>query len=389
MKRFIAATLSILFILLCGCSSNSGFFSDFSDFSEMLGESIHRTYRSINDTVSEAISGVIPESGIDKDDIISIVPVEITYDGNDLKAYKQLTAKQKRLYSVMLTAVKNMELKNIEVTKYLTGDGFSDSIIAHRALMCDRPDIFWMPKKISVLSLEGKKNKYISFKDYYAEKEDIGFYGITKQEKEQMEVVFNEAVNSIVPRAAAFGNSFEKELYLHDYLCEHITYDKEAADDLENANRNSLTAYGALVDGKAICEGYAKAMQLLCIKCGIPCNVVFGEHEGVSHMWNVVNPGDGLYYLDVTFDDSSSDHILHMYFNVTKEQILLDHKFDESYSPENIYDGTASFNFFTDDCKNTVFNYFEWNEAYVDEDCKLAINNIIAAMDEGKNSAEL
>lgn len=378
--------LSILFLLLCGCKSPSEIVSDFNDF---LDSGITKTYESINRVVSEAVSEVVEDSGIDKNDIVTITPIEVTLSTGELSAYNKLNSKQKKLYAVMLAAVNDMELRNIKVTKYLSEDGFSDSIIVHRAVMCDHPEIFWMPKTITYLSLENRPDKYIAFKDYYGERDDKGFYGITKSEKEAMENNFNAAVNKALAGAKNLGSFFEKELYLHDYICNVTTYDSESASNLENANPNSMTAYGALVEGKAICEGYSKAMQLLCNKCSIPCNVIFGEHEGVPHMWNIINPGDGLYYLDTTFDDCSSEHILHIYFNVTKDSILKDRNFDEPFSQGNKYDGSYSFNFFDSDCRSTALNYFERNGAYIDYDCTAAINCILAAAQEGKNSSEL
>lgn len=385
MKRLTAIIISILLSLLCSCKSVPEYVSDFGDF---LNSGIAKTYESINRVVSGAVSE-IAESGLDKNDVVFITPVEETVSAGELNAYGKLNSKQKKLYAIIFTAVKNMELRNVKVTKYLSEDGFSDSIVVHRAVMCDHPEIFWMPKTITYLSLENSPEKYIAFKDYYAERDQKGFYGITKPEKDAMQNNFNAAVEKALDGARNLGSFFEKELYFHDYICQNVTYDTDSANDLENANPNSMTAYGALVEGKAICEGYSKAMQLLCIRSGIPCNVIFGEQDGVPHMWNIINPGDGLYYLDTTFDDSSSEHILHMYFNVTKESLFKERRFDEAFTQDKKYDGSYSFNFFEYDCQNTALNYFERKCAYIDYDCSSAISNVLTAMNEGKNSSEL
>lgn len=386
MKRFCAAFISILLILLCGCESPADFLSDLGD---KLESNLNKAYDNISKLVSDAIPQVIEENSIDQSEIVVILPDKVDLKSAKLKAYNKLNSRQKKLYSVMLTAIRNMELKAVDITDYVSKDGFSDAVVVHRAIICDKPDIFWMPKKISFLSLKGKDNKYFAFKKQGEKDNKKGFFGITVMQKQIMQKRFDAKVNSIVSKASSLKNSFEKELYLHDYLCEHVAYDNDSAGNSQNFNPNSITAYGALVEGKAICEGYSKAMQLLCLKCGIPCNLVFGQHEGVSHMWNIINPGDGLYYLDTTFDDSSKNQTLHIYFNVTKKSLEEDHIFDEGYSKSKVYNGSQSFNFFDDDCKSVISNYYKRNGAYIEEDCVLALAAILQAADDGKNNAEL
>ena len=383
MKKIAVLLLSVLLLLisLCGCQDPSGFLSDF-------GGQIKRTYENISEEISGGISAVVPSGAFASEDVVYIYPNNEVPKNNRLSAYRKLSDKQKKLYSIMLEAVENMELRNIEVTKYVTGDGFSDSIVAHRALLCDRPDIFWMPKTISVLSLEGRKEKYIAFKDYYGEDDQKGFYGLTVAEKEEKEVLFNAALENALKNVGKYSTLFEKELYIHDYICENTVYDEDAANELPGADKDSLSAYGALVNGKAICEGYAKAFELLCIKSGIPCNVVSGIHSDVPHMWNIADLGDGVYYVDPTFDDGSSSSLIHVYFNVTKEFISADRTFDAAFSPESDYGGEADFNFFTDDCEGTASNYYEKLGAYIDADCASAAYIISQAIQNGKNTAE-
>ena len=66
----------------------------------------------------------------------------------------------------------------------------------------------------------------------------------------------------------------------------------------------SCEAYGALVEGSAICEGYAKAFKLLCNRAGIACEIVGGTVNGEAHMWNYVQIGGDYYLVDATFDDA-------------------------------------------------------------------------------------
>ena len=390
MKRFAAIIFAILFLLLCGCEKSAADY--FSDISNFFSENVENAYDKIAEKaekIGDGILSTVEKSVIDRKDVIEITPQALKDAGGQLSAYKKLSASEQKLYSIMLTAVKKMELKFIDVTKYVSDNGFGEAVVAHRAVLCDNPDIFWMPKKFSFLSVEGKKDKYLCFKDYCSEEDGIGFYGITKTQKAQMQAELDSAVQEILSRAVSYTDVFEKELFFHDYICENTEYDSDAAADLTGVNPDSMTVYGALVCGKAICEGYSKAMQVLCKKAGIPCGVVYGETDDVAHMWNIIELDGELYYLDVTFDDSLSEFTMHVYFNLTKEQISKSRVFYDEFEQSKIYDGAVDFNFFTDDCKSVTLNYFEKKGAYITEDCALAIDAILSADSEGKNSMEL
>ena len=125
------------------------------------------------------------------------------------------------------------------------------------------------------------------------------------------------------------------------------------------ALENCYTAYGALVNGVAVCEGYSRAMQLLCDKAGIPCTVIYGKSEGIGHMWNIINPGDGWYHLDVTWDDDADfDLARHAYFNLTDAEIKTDHTIFEAVTPDKSYVGNDLFNIGLYQCTSTTYNYF-------------------------------
>ncbi len=66
-------------------------------------------------------------------------------------------------------------------------------------------------------------------------------------------------------------------------------------------------AYGALVEGRAVCQGYSDAIKLLCDYYNIPCVCISGTANGGGHMWNAVQMDDGKwYFIDCTWDDQES-----------------------------------------------------------------------------------
>jgi len=131
-------------------------------------------------------------------------------------------------------------------------------------------------------------------------------------------------------------------------------YDYDAADRvLGSAESGKLvfesasTAYGCLVEGKAICTGYAAALQLVLQSLGIPCGRVFGNIGDVGHRWNWVKI-DGKYcYIDPTGNDVSYDNqdmgiVLYDYFCIGEERLLMSHELlEEEYKyfiPESTSD---------------------------------------------------
>ena len=86
---------------------------------------------------------------------------------------------------------------------------------------------------------------------------------------------------------------------IHDALVAQVKY------DYTFVWPQAHDAVGALLDGKAVCEGYAKAFKLRCERAGIPCVLVTGLATGSggaeAHMWNLVQMEDGKWYaVDVT-----------------------------------------------------------------------------------------
>ncbi|MBQ8175070.1 MAG: hypothetical protein IJ009_06685 [Clostridia bacterium] len=93
---------------------------------------------------------------------------------------------------------------------------------------------------------------------------------------------------------------YERLLSIHRGLAAAVVYDAEGV-------RPHCSA-GALIDGRAVCDGYAKAFKLLCDREGIPCVILAGvaNQNGKSepHAWNYVQMEDGLWYaVDTTWDD--------------------------------------------------------------------------------------
>ncbi len=94
----------------------------------------------------------------------------------------------------------------------------------------------------------------------------------------------------------------EKELAIHDFILENVTYDK-----LKKSYSHEII--GPLTQGVGVCEGIAKTVKALCDAVGLPCIVALSEAApeiGVRyrHTWNVVTVEGQRYHVDATFDNS-------------------------------------------------------------------------------------
>ncbi len=94
-------------------------------------------------------------------------------------------------------------------------------------------------------------------------------------------------------------SAFEVTQALHDYLVRNCVYNLSANSATEPVIAHS--AYGALVNGSAVCQGYALAYKLLLGRAGVPC--VFVLSDSMNHAWNMVQIDGGWYHVDATWDD--------------------------------------------------------------------------------------
>jgi hypothetical protein len=130
-------------------------------------------------------------------------------------------------------------------------------------------------------------------------------------------------------------DDYGKLRYLHDYLITNIE-----TDDADSPDIYSSTLYGALVNKKALCEGYAKSFSYLCNRAGIENCIVVGMAKR-DHMWNMVKLGGNWYHVDVTYDHPDEeirkihpDFISYQYFCVSDTVIENDHTLSlQSFTP--------------------------------------------------------
>jgi len=108
-----------------------------------------------------------------------------------------------------------------------------------------------------------------------------------------------------VAAAASGETDAEILLSLCNGLCDLAVYDEAAAELSVYPTQSILaTAYGAMLGGSAIGEGYAMAFKALCDELSLPCQIVRGTRDGLPHAWNIVQYEGAFYHIDVSVCDT-------------------------------------------------------------------------------------
>ena len=213
----------------------------------------------------------------------------------------------------------------------------------------DHPEVFWL-------------KSYYEYENYDYETGIWLTYTMSGDKLVTAKKEFNTAVDTI-SQSVPYGTECEREEYIHNYIINNCDYDEEAAES-EEVQGNENDAYGVFVDGKAVCEGYSKAFQILCNKADIDCIQLMGIVDSDNHVWNCVKIGGDWYQIDVTWDDVD-DFIYdsHEYFNLTDSLMYEEHTLSPKYSEidaESFLNLESWCNFYVPKCTAEKYNYHNY-----------------------------
>lgn len=119
--------------------------------------------------------------------------------------------------------------------------------------------------------------------------------------REQYQSRINQVINSILGDCSNMP-VIAKLAYFDNWLAENNDYNSTAASTTGYSQIDTRpwnTIGGFLSECEPVCEGYAKAFQLLCHKIGLNCVTVSSS----GHMWNAVELNGDWFYVDSTWDD--------------------------------------------------------------------------------------
>lgn len=204
----------------------------------------------------------------------------------------------------------------------------------------------------------------------------VNYYCDTIEECVDMVNKLRNKTNSVLSKVKSSWSDYQKVKYIHDWLVLNSTPDPDNVGGPWASN-----AYGAIVDGRPTCLGYAKATFYMLSKLGFDVVFDIGMGTTAKHIWVKVKVDGNWYCLDTTWDDPVSstkvdpDYISYEYFLRTDEFMTKSHadNFDMLFYSEP-------------SCTSTKLNWYNVNGYYIEStgDAESVLKKAIkAAVDSG------
>jgi len=192
------------------------------------------------------------------------------------------------------------EMKNLYIEVYSTMSKFEDKAelsvldidklnLAYQCVMIDHPEIFYSDGYAYSQYTKGDVATRLTFEPNYI---------CSKEEADMLNDEMYKVIPYIVHGISPDADDYDKVKYVYDYLVHNTEYDANAPD-----NQNICSVF---LNHKSVCQGYAKATQLLLNAMMVDCTLVTGVVNGdEGHSWNMVKMNGDYYYVDTTWGDAS------------------------------------------------------------------------------------
>ena len=194
----------------------------------------------------------------------------------------------------------------------------------HTAVNYDYPDFFYV--------------------DFYSYKYIIGKYHteiqinytMSSSEAVRIKTEIDKKASKIAYKVRSLSE-LDAERYINDEIRKIAVYGRT-----EGKEFNAQNLIGAFLDGKCVCEGFAKAFKYLADMTRIKSIIAVGyagtkSGEIERHAWNIVRIDSQSYHLDVTYNNVEYDtqgnisYFSRAYFNLSDREILRDHVMDTTF----------------------------------------------------------
>lgn len=251
--------------------------------------------------VQEEAEQILPEEA---DDLTENAPLgntgsDLVFDSEFYPYYAMLEADMRQLYGQIYANAVDM----VQSFAPVTAVNVNQLKTVFEAVYNDHPELFWLETGYSCKYLRNGNCVEITLK-----------YNAAAENLEEARQEFDSRAGQILSGAQALGSNAEKERFVHDSLMQSVEY-------VLNAPMNQ-SAYSALVQGRSVCAGYARAFQYMMQQLGIPCYYCTG-YAGEDHAWNIVKMDTDYYNVDVTWDDT--DTPTYDYFNKSDREFGTTH----------------------------------------------------------------
>lgn len=147
-------------------------------------------------------------------------------------------------------------------------------------------------------------------------------YLYTAEQEEELAVAIDQLLKDL--DVWSLNSDLEKFTRVYTWMTGNITYDVENLYD--NTYLLKHTAYAALINRTAVCQGYATLLYRMCLLMGIDCRYI----NGGNHAWNIVQIDGKYYYVDSTWD-ARIHPIDYKYYLRTRDNFT-DHTFSSEFT---------------------------------------------------------
>ena len=185
------------------------------------------------------------------------------------------------LHNAMLRFETRIDVSGYQITRTDFGKYFSMTLAMY-------PDLYYVVSTSYGIALDG------DIVALFAPK-----YETTDKAAITAEVAkINAAIDEYLAGIDPYLSDLDKLLILHDRLVLWSSYD---------TTYTKYTARDILVDGTAVCQGYANAYYALAARLGITGGIVVSDE--MNHAWNAFVVNNYWYHVDTTWDDPVSDQV--------------------------------------------------------------------------------
>ena len=312
-------------------------------------------------TVLAPTDRIIPEDIEDNSSVPCVEPIiptglikgtiERNPESLNIYAYNLLSNDERAVYDAIFEAIKafNVDINNFGTTVTYTQ---AQKIVDY--IQRDHPEIFWFQHGATY---------HFDTTTHVVNRIELK-YCMTQDEAKKRQEKIKVATKTFLAFVTDTMSDYEVALHIYENIITLVDYDTiglgrqkgvtvsaEVPDDLRSI-------YGVFVNKKAVCAGYAKAMQYLLNLCGIECTYVTSD----THAWNLIKLEGDYYHLDVTWGDGSDtkenksrmEAINYDCFCITTAELAR----LESHTPE--------IGFPLPECKATKCNYHRRHGLYFD-----------------------
>ena len=158
-------------------------------------------------------------------------------------------------------------------------------------------------------------------------------YTITYYTTAEQEQAVTDRLNDLMPTLTnSTMTDYQKVQAIYDYICANVTYDNAHLND--DTYKLKYTAYGALIDGTSVCQGYAVLLYRMALMANVDCRLISGNGNGGRHAWNIMKLGGKYYNADATWDAESYPD--YKYF-LKADENFENHIRDDEWKTDEIY----------------------------------------------------